>query len=153
MMTNETNQAIIERLAEYSDRDAAEIGLLLPHLNSEYSDKPIDKSWLEEVIASPYHDQIVARLDGKIVGTATLNTLFEPQQGKIGYLESFVVDSTIQGHGIGSLIWQEIDAWCREKGVRLEFTSSPAREAAHRFYLHHGAATRETTVFRYTPQD
>lgn len=152
-MSSETSPVIVERLSAYAEQDAVAIGKLLPHLSEKFSDQPIDKKWLEQIIASPYHDQIVARIDGKIVGAATLNILFVAGTGQVGYLESFVVDPMVRGRGIGDSIWQAIDTWCREKTVKLEFTSHPKREAAHRFYKKHGAVTRDTTVFRYTPAD
>lgn len=152
-MSSETSPVIVERLSAYTEQDAIDMGQLLPHLSDKFDDTPIDKDWLEQVIASPYHDQIVARADGKIVGAATMNVLFVAGMGQTGYLESLVVDPTLRGRGIGDSIWQAIDAWCREKNVRLEFTSNPKREAAHRFYTKHGAVIRDTAVFRYTPTD
>lgn len=152
-MTDELNHTVVERLTVYSDQDTADIGKLLPYLNPKHDDTPIDKTWLQELIASPHHDQIVARYQGRIVGIATVNILFEPAQGKIGYLESFIVDPNVRGQGIGNKIWDEIVDWCRDKKVRLEFTSRPTREDAHRFYLKHGAVIRDTAVFRFTPKD
>lgn len=152
-MTDEQNHVVVERLTAYSDQDAIDMGTLMPYLSSKNSDKPLDKSWLEEIIASPYHDQIVARFNGKIVGIATVNIIFEPSYNKIGYLEAFVVDPNVRGQGIGNKIWSEIVEWCRDKNVRLDFTSSAIRQDAHRFYLKHGAVIRDTTVFRFVPKD
>lgn len=152
-MTDEQNYVHVERLSAYSDQDAIDIGALMPYLSSKNSNKPIAKSWLEEIIASPYHDQIVARFHGHIVGIATVNILFEPSYNKIGYLESFVVDPNVRGQGIGNKIWNEVEAWCRDRNVRLDFTSSSSRQDAHRFYLKHGAVIRDTTVFRFAPKD
>lgn len=143
----------IERLTTYNGQDAADLGQLLAHLNTDHDGTPVPQEWLEKVIGSSFHDQIVARNDGKIVGAATLSIILHPTQDQIGYLESLVVDPDTRGQGVGDLLWQEIDKWCREKGVKLEFTSRPSREAAHRFYLKHGATIRETTVFGYKPAE
>lgn len=149
-MESVTNPTI-EHLTAYSHDDAVQLGQLLTHLTPKATGEPVPKEWLEQVIASPYYTQIVARSNGKITGAATLSLIAEPLKGYVGYLESFVVDPDTRGQGIGDLLWQAMGAWCKEKGVFLEFTSRADREAAHRFYLKHGAAIRETTVFRFEP--
>lgn len=140
----------IERLASYSKQDAADMGKLMPVLSSKFSDKPVDKNLLEQIIASPDHEQIVARLDGRIVGCATLSMTMGVGAGRKAYLEDFVVDPNIQGQGIGSKIWDEVIAWCTERKLKLFFTSSASKEAAHKFYLSRGATIRDTSVFQYT---
>lgn len=147
------NSVSIEHLDTYSDDDAVQIGTLLTHLTPKATGEPVSKEWLQQVISSPYHTQIVARNNTGIVGAATLSLIAEPLKGYVAYLEAFVVDPNTRGQGIGNLLWDAMDAWCREKGVFLEFTSRADREAAHRFYLKHGAVIRETTVFRYTPEE
>ena len=139
---------IVERLTEYSDSDAVGIGRLMPFLNDTLNDEPMDEALLTMIIDSPYHDQLVARLDGIVVGVATVNLLLGPGMEMEGYLEDFVVDPEVRGRGIGDKLWQAIIDWCREKNVDLGFTSNPARVAAHRFYNSHGAEIRDTTVFR-----
>lgn len=140
----------IERLASYSKQDAADIGKLMPTLSSKFSADPVDEHLLQQIIASPDHEQIVARLDGHIVGCATLSMTMGVGAGRKAYLEDFVVDPTIQGQGIGSKLWDEIITWCTERKLKLFFTSSPAKEAAHKFYLSRGATIRDTSVFQYT---
>jgi ribosomal protein S18 acetylase RimI-like enzyme len=82
-----------------------------------------------------------------IVGVATMNLLMGPGMVKEGYLEDFVTDPEVRGRGIGDMLWQEMLAWCHEKGVDFSFTSKPSRELAQRFYDHHGAEKRNTDVF------
>lgn len=149
-MESVTNPTI-EHLTAYSHDDAVQLGQLLTYLTPKATGDPVPQGWLEQVIASPYYTQIVARSNGKIVGAATLSLIAEPLKGYVAYLESFVVDPDTRGQGIGDLLWQEMSEWCKEKDVFLEFTSRADREAAHRFYLKHGATVRETTVFRYNP--
>lgn len=144
---------VIEHLTAYSATDAEQLGQLLTHLTSKATGEPVSKQWLEQVITSPYHTQIVARNAKGIVGAATLSLVADPLHSYIGYLESFVVDPDTRGQGIGNLLWDAMDQWCREKDVVLEFTSRADREAAQRFYLKHGAVIRDTNTFRYTPED
>lgn len=119
----------------------------MPHLSQRKDSTPMSEELLTEIIDSPHHEQLVARLDGKIVGTATLSIILGPAAGRVGYLEDFVTDSELRGIGIGAKLWDEIVAWCNEHDIDLEFTSKPSREAAHKFYRSHGAVVRETTVF------
>ncbi len=142
-----SSDVVIERLNKYSRADAVGIGRLMPYLNDKLSGDPMAEELLSTIISSSYHDQIVARMGGKIVGTATVNLLLGPGVRGEGYLEDFVVDPEVRGRGIGDKLWQAIIIWCREKGVDLGFTSNPARVAAHRFYNSHGAEVRDTTVF------
>lgn len=137
----------IEKLTAYTREDGAGIGRLMPFLSQRMDDAPIPEELLREIIESPYHEQIVARQDGKIVGAATLSLIMGPAVGKQAHLEGFVTDPTARGRGIGSQIWDEILKWCSAREVDLEFTSNPSREAAHNFYRARGAQIRNTTTF------
>jgi GNAT superfamily N-acetyltransferase len=139
----------IERLTAYSASDAEQIGKLLPTLSERFSDQPVDGGLLREIIESPHHEQIVARIGGNIVGTATLSITIGTGAGHKVYLEDFVVSSAAQGQGVGGAIWDEITAWCKERSAPLFFTSSTKKQAAQKFYLKHGATIRETNVFQW----
>ena len=139
--------ASIERLTHYSAEDAAGIGRLMPFLSQRMSSDPVPKVLLTQIVTSPYHEQIVARLDGKIVGAATLSIIMAPAVGKQARLEGFVTDPEIRGQGIGSRIWDEVIKWCDEHDIDLEFTSNSHRKSAHDFYLARGATIRDTIVF------
>ena len=141
-------EVTVERLTKYSSEDAVQLGRLMPFLSQSFSGGPVNKSLLKEIIASPYHDQLVARLDGRIVGAATLSLIMGAAAGKKGYLEDFVVDPEIRQKGIGGQLWDEMMRWCKQNSVDLHFTSRPSRQAAHSFYICHGATVRDTTVFR-----
>lgn len=142
------NQEVhVEGLTEYSAEDAAGIGRLMPFLSDRLTDEPMDEVLLRTIIESPHHEQLVARLDGLIVGAATMNLLMGPGVGRQGYLEDFVTDKEVRGQGIGRKVWQGMLDWCVEQGVDFRFTSNPVREDAHSFYLKNGAEVRETTVF------
>ncbi len=146
------NEVTVERLDRYTARDAAAIGTLLPSLTPDFSGNPINKALLDEIIMSPHHDQLVARIAGDIVGIATLSITIGVGAGRKAYLEDFVVSPEHQGKGIGSALWRDIAKWCRKHNAPLHFTSSAKRKAAHQFYLKHGATIHETVVFRYDPR-
>lgn len=145
------HKVIVERLKAYSYKDAREIGRLLPFLSENCSGEPVPEALLREIIDSAHHEQLVARYKGEIVGTATLTLLLGPAVKKMGYLEDFVTNPSLRGHGIGGALWEEMMAWCRQNDVPLTFTSRPHRVDAHRFYKAHGAEVRDTTVFKVGP--
>lgn len=147
------NDIYVERLASYNQIDADELGALMTHLSDTCDGRPIPREWLEKIIESAYHDQLVARCRDRIVGAATVSLVMNVARGSTGYLEAFVVDPSMRGKGVADMIWDELMSWCREHGVKLEFTSNDARIAAHKFYVAHGATIRETTVFRTNPAD
>ena len=141
----------IERLTKFNHADAVGIGRLGPSLSTRFDDSPISDEILNKIIKSPSHVQIVARDEnGRIIGAVTMSTVYAPFAGRIGYLEEIVVDSTIQGAGIGGKLWNEAVAWCREQGLdRIEFTSRKDRAATHAFYAKRGAVVCESNPYRF----
>lgn len=138
----------IERLATYSDDDAAGIGRLMPHLSSDFTDEPVPKDRLTTIIESPHHEQFVARHDERIVGAATLSIIMGAGAGSKAWLEDFVADPNADVRGIGQTLWNAMEDWCQERSTNLEFTSRPSRTAAHAFYAKNGAQIRNTSVFK-----
>jgi len=138
----------IERVVEVSVETANGIGELMPDLSVRLSDNPIDLELLKTIVESPDRDLFIARLNGRIVGSAVMNLLVFTS-GKKAWLEDFVVssDENIRGSGVGYALWQKIVAWSQERQAPLEFTSSPVRKPAHEFYYRQGAVIKPTTVF------
>ena len=143
-----SSQLNVERLTEYTPKDAAGIGRLMPYLSQSFDGEPINEQLLRTIIESDSHEQLVARVDARIVGAATLSIIMGAGAGKKGWLEDFVTDPESGIKGTGQIIWDEMEKWCLEHDVNLNFTSRPSREAAHNFYLKNGATVRETTVFQ-----
>ena len=142
----------IERLTGYDVRLAEDMGKLLMSLTTKYDGKAVEKEWIDWVVQSPWHDELVAfDEDGKLVGMATLSVVMGAKIDRNAYLEDFVVDAEARGKGIGGKMWEEMLKWGREKGCkRLEFTSSgkDMKCGAVRFYVHKGAEIRDTNFFR-----
>ena len=140
----------IEKLEKYTETTARELGVLMMSLSSRANGEPISQDLLQDIIDSPWHDQLVATNDnGKIIGTATVSVVLGVHAKKIAYLEDFVVDKDTQGMGVGSQLWEAIVDWGKQKScVRLEFTSSDKRNGAINFYKKRGAELRDTNVFR-----
>lgn len=142
----------IKRLAEYDEKLAADMGRLLKDLDAAATGAPISREWMEEVIESRWHDQLLAYDGEDLVGMATVSVVMSAFGGRVEYLEDLVVSKERQGQGIGSVLWEAIVAWGREKGAKkLEFTSSgkDLKAGAVEFYLGKGAEIRETNNFRF----
>ncbi len=141
----------ITKLEKYTPETADQIRKLLIQLSRSGKDRgEIPKEWFEELIASPYHDMLVAIDDNnQIIGIATLSIHMGPIIRKNAYLEDFVTDQTVRGKGIGSALWDAMLAWAKDKGCNnLEFTCGNGREASQQFYKNHGATIYDTNFFR-----
>lgn len=146
------NYMIIKKLEEYTPEIANRVRELLIQLSRSGKDKgEIPREWFEDIIASPWHDLLIAEDDnGRIVGLASMSVMMGPGIKKNAYLEDFVTDTSIRGQGIGGKLWDAMIAWAKEKGcARLEFTCGHGREQAQRFYKNKGAEIYDTNFFRY----
>ncbi len=145
-----THLPSIERTKDVSEHLAMEIGALMPDLSDRLTNDPVDLNLLTAIVESPDKDLLIARINGKLVGSAVMN-LITFTSGKKAWLEDFVVssDESVRGTGVGYALWEEIIAWARERDAPLEFTSSPLRIRAHEFYHRQGAHIKPTSVFHY----
>ena len=141
----------VKTLHKYDEKTANRIRELLIQLSRSGKDRgEIPKEWFDDLISSPYHDMLVVYAnDQEIIGIATLSIIMGPIVRKIAYLEDFVVDSNLRGHGVGSILWDAMLSWAKGKGCsELCFTSGHGREAAQQFYLNKGAEIYDTNYFR-----
>ncbi len=144
------SQVTVEPLTTYTPELADQIRNLLIELSRNHHDKgEIPESWFEDIIASPWHDLLLAKQDDKILGMACLSVLMGPGIHKNAYLEDFVTSKEARGQGVGSALWQAMLEWSAKKGCkRLEFTCGPGRETARLFYESHGATVYDTNFYR-----
>ena len=143
----------IKPLTEYTPKTANRIRELLIQLSRSGKDRgEIPEQWFNNLIASDYHDMLIAYDDNeKIIGIATLSIIMGPIVRKIAYLEDFVTDESVRGQGVGDALWQEMLKWAKDKGcTELNFTSGHGREAAQSFYQKRGAEIYDTNFFRKT---
>ena len=141
----------ITKLTEYTPDTANRIRELLIQLSRSGKDRgEIPKEWFDDLIASPYHDMLLALDDNdKIIGIATLSVTMGPITRKNAYLEDFVTDASVRGQGVGSQLWDAMLKWSGEKGCHnLCFTCGHGREASQEFYKHKGAEIYDTNFFR-----
>ena len=142
---------IIKRLTEYTPEIGDQIRKLLVQLSRSGKDKgEIPERWFKDIIESTWHDLLIAEDDeGAIVGMAAMSVVMGPGIAKNAYLEDFVVDNSVRTRGVGSMLWNAMMEWAKEKGCgRMEFTCGNGRETAQAFYKKHGAEIYETNFFR-----
>ena len=143
---------IIQKLDQYTPETAARVRELLIQLSRSGKDRgEIPREWFENIIASPYHDMLLAcDENNQIIGMATLSIVMGPIVKKVAYLEDFVTDTSVRGQGIGSKLWAAMLDWAKAQNcTELCFTSGHGREAAQAFYQKRGAKIYDTNYFRY----
>ncbi|MDR3298024.1 MAG: GNAT family N-acetyltransferase [Candidatus Nomurabacteria bacterium] len=144
-------------MSEYDPDVAEQMGTLLTQLSTKWDGSAVSREWIEDVIESPHHDQILAfDEDGKLIGMATTSVVLGAKIGRNAYLEDYVVDENCRGQGIGTQLWDKIIAWGRHKGCnRLEFTASgkDKKTGAVSFYLKKNASIYDTNFFRVELSD
>ena len=90
----------------------------------------------------------VAEIDNKIVGTATLNTIYGLTNNK-AWLRDFIVKKGYRKQGVGGILWQEIIKWCDDRGLDLIFSTNQDNIEAQRFYQKQGAKKLSTNQYAY----
>jgi ribosomal protein S18 acetylase RimI-like enzyme len=137
----------IEVLRDVTDEIVEAFRRLLPQLSR--SAAPLDAEGLRALVAWPGNHQLVARLDGRVVGALTLVT-FPIPTGWRAWIEDVVVDEAVRGRGVGGALTQEAVRLARATGARtVDLTSRPSREAANRLYERLGFQVRDSKLYRF----
>jgi ribosomal protein S18 acetylase RimI-like enzyme len=137
---------VIEVVRSVTDELVESFARLLPQLSR--SAPALDPAALRELLAWPGNHVLVARVDGRIVGTLTLVT-FPIPTGLRAWIEDVVVDEEARGHGVGAALTNEAVRIAGAAGARtVDLTSRPSRVAANRLYERLGFQVRDSKVFR-----
>ncbi|MEU1620014.1 GNAT family N-acetyltransferase [Streptomyces sp. NPDC005722] len=140
----------VEVVREADDELVEAFTRLLPQLSA--SAAPPDRESLRRLLAAEANTVLVARVDGRVVGTLTL-AMFPLPTGMRAWVEDVVVDEAARGYGVGAALTEEAIRLADVAGARtVDLTSRPSRQAANRLYERLGFLVRDTRVFRYTLQ-
>jgi GNAT superfamily N-acetyltransferase len=126
------------RLAEMIRRD----------LGHEVTEKQVRKNLaaLKKAGETP----IVATFDKQVVGLIGIHrmvTIHRP--APVGRIPVLVVAKEAQGHGLGRMLVDAAEQWCRKKGCQMiEVTSNDRRAEAHAFYRHMGYERTSIRFFK-----
>ena len=140
---------VIEEATEVSDELVEAFARLAPQLST--SSPPPDEKRLGEAIDSPVTTVLIARDEGRIVGTLTVVVFPIPAGGRRAWIEDVIVDEASGGKGIGKQLTNEGLRRAKALGATtVDLTSRPSREVANGMYKKLGFEQRETNVYRYT---
>ncbi|MFE3758906.1 GNAT family N-acetyltransferase [Nocardia tengchongensis] len=139
----------VETLTEVDDEIVEAFDRLLPQLSQ--SAKRLDREALAQLASTESTTVLVARSDGKIVGTLSL-VMFPIPSGLRARIEDVVVDDSARGQGIGAALIEDAKTRASAAGARtLDLTSRASRSAANRLYERLGFQPRESQVYRFAP--
>lgn len=119
--------------------DSPAVALLLGQLGYP-SDEAAVAGRLEGLLARPDHVVVVAEVEGRVVGVASLH-LFPVLygDGPTAQLTALVVEAGARGGGIGAALVRHLEAAAREGGAtRIVVTTANHRSRTHVFYQHLG---------------
>jgi GNAT superfamily N-acetyltransferase len=118
--------------------DAQRLVELIAYLGHEIDAKSVRRnlSALKKAGELP----LVAMLGKQLVGLCGVHraTMIH-RDAPVGRISPLVVAEEAQGHGIGRMLVEAAESWCRKRGCKLvEVTSNDRRAEAHAFYRHMG---------------
>ncbi len=140
----------IEEVAEASAEIHEALARLLPQLNPDLP-VPTPKR-IEALVADPSATLLVAREDGRIIGTATLIVYTTPFWIK-ARLDEVVVDAEARGKGVGEALVKACLDLARRRGAQvaeLQSGRGPQRAVANRLYRRMGFELRDSNLYRFT---
>src|SRR6476660_4644814 len=105
----------VQVVVSATDEVVAALGRLLPQLSR--SAQPVDAALVEELLAFPGNRLLVARIDGRIIGTLTLVMLPFPA-GIRARIEAVGVDEAARGQGVGAALTLEALRLAQARRVR-----------------------------------
>jgi len=137
----------VEVLNEVTGEVVEAFERLLPQLST--TAPPLDATALSAIVAAPASTVLLARIEGKIVGTLTL-AMFPIPTGVRAWVEDVVVDESARGQRVGEKLTLEALKLAQEAGARtVDLTTRPSREAAGRLYERVGFERRDSRLYRY----
>lgn len=91
---------------------------------------------LEKQLSNESCQVLVAKLDSKIIGTATIYFNDVAARGRrYAFLEGLVIHEDHRGNGHGTVFFKKCVEIAKEKGCyKILFTSGMDRQKAHKFY-------------------
>ena len=118
--------------------DAARLVELIRYLGHEIDEKAVRRnlSALKKAGETP----LVATLGKDLIGLCGVGSrVMIHRDAPIGRISPLVVAEEAQGHGIGRMLVEAAEQWCRRRGCKLvEVTSNDRRAESHAFYRHMG---------------
>ena len=136
-------------LRDAKPADSARLAQMIrDDLGHDISEKQVRKnlSALKKAGETP----IVVILDKTVVGLIGIHRMVTVHRpAPVGRIPILVVAKEAQGHGLGRMLVDAAERWCREKGCQIiEVTSNDRRAQAHAFYRHMGYERTSIRFFK-----
>jgi GNAT superfamily N-acetyltransferase len=142
------NSAPAPQLRAAKPADSARIGEMIGELGHPIGEKQVRRTLaaLNKLGETP----IVATLGKKVVGLVGLHRMVTIHRAApVGRVPVLVVAEEERGHGIGRLLVEAAEQWCRTQGCELiEVTSNDRLTEAHAFYRHLGYERSSIRFFK-----
>src|SRR5438309_2577616 len=136
------------KLRDAKPSDAARLAELIHELGHEIGEKQGRKNLA--ALNKAGEIPLVATVDKTVVGLIgrhLMTTVHRP--APVGRIPVLVVAKEAQGLGLGRMLVDVVEKWCRDKGCQLvEVTSNDRRAAAHAFYRHLGYERSSIRFFK-----
>lgn len=126
---------VVIRPARASDLDAIIALIQQDAIGVESKSREAYARAFDEIAAHPDNEQIVAELDGEVVGTLQLTFIPGLSWESRAQVESVRVRSDLRGRQIGGLLMKWVIERSRSRGCNLvQLTTNAVRKDAQRFY-------------------
>jgi len=103
---------------------------------------------LKRVLSLSHHRIVVAETAGAVIGVAGACVDHGVELEAYGRITALAVDERWRGTGVGRLLVEQVERWCRERGAdRVTLTSGHLRPESHKFYM---ALGYEANGLRFT---
>ena len=90
---------------------------------------------LRRMLSLGHHAVVVAESAGEVVGVAGACVDHGVEQDTYGRITALAVDEKWRRRGVGKLLVEHVERWCRDRGVdRVTLTSGDHRRESHEFY-------------------
>jgi GNAT superfamily N-acetyltransferase len=136
------------KLRDAKPSDAPRLAELIHELGHEIGEKQVRKNLA--ALKKAGEIPLVATVDKSVVGLIgrhRMVTVHRP--APVGRIPVLVVAKDAQGLGIGRMLVDAVEQWCRDKGCQLiEVTSNDRRATAHAFYRHMGYERSSIRFFK-----
>jgi len=138
----------VPKIRDAKPSDAPRLVELIHYLGHEIDEKSLRKNL--KALKQTGELPLVATLDKTVVGMCGVGArVVIHRPSPLGRITALVVAKEAQDHGIGRLLVNAAEEWCRNKGCALvEVTSNDRRTAAHAFYRHLGYERSSIRFFK-----
>lgn len=126
------------KIRDAKPADAPRLAELIRSLGAEIDEKTVRKNL--SALKRPGELPLVATLDKQVVGLIGRHRMWTVHRpAPVGRIPILVVAREAQGQGIGRMLVEAVEAWCRKGGCEIiEVTSNDRLSEAHAFYRHMG---------------